>query len=126
MLVIDTSAIIAVLKGEREADRCIDAMAVEGDLLISAGSLAELLIVAATRGVTNELHDLLAELALDVVPVTAIEASLVGDAYVRWGRGFSPAGLNYGDCFAYVLAKQRDCPLLFVGDDFSQTDIRAA
>lgn len=126
MLVIDTSAIIAVLKGEREADRCIDAMAVEGDLLISAGSLAELLIVAATRGVTDELRDLLAELALDVVPVTAIEACLVGDASDRWGRGFSPAGLNYGDCFADVLAKQRDCPLLFVGDDFSRTDIRAA
>jgi ribonuclease VapC len=50
----------------------------------------------------------------------------VAEAYVRWGRGVHPAGLNYGDCFAYALARQRACPLLFVGDDFTKTDIRLA
>jgi ribonuclease VapC len=59
-----------------------------------------------------------------VVPVTEADAILVAEAYDRWGRGAHSAALNYGDCFAYVLAKQRGCPLLFVGNDFSQTDVQ--
>ena len=55
--------------------------------------------------------------------VTAVDARLVADAYECWGKGEHPASLNFGDCFAYALAKARDCPLLFVGNDFAQTDV---
>lgn len=59
-------------------------------------------------------------------PVAAVDADKVADAYDRWGKGVHPAGLNFGDCFAYALAKSQDCPLLFVGDYFAQTDVESA
>jgi ribonuclease VapC len=59
-----------------------------------------------------------------LIKVTEADAILAAEAYDRWGRGVHPAAWNYGDCFAYVLAKQRSCPLLFVGNDFSQTDVQ--
>jgi ribonuclease VapC len=62
----------------------------------------------------------------EVAPVTGATARLAGEAYGRWGKGIHPAGLNYGDCFSYALAKERDWPLLFIGDDFSRTDILSA
>jgi ribonuclease VapC len=126
MMVIDTSALMAVLQGEPDAERCISAMATDQTLLISAGTLAELFVVAAARGATGDLAALLDDLALEVVPVTAADAQLVGEAYARWGKGTHPASLNFGDCFAYTLAKARGCPLLLVGADFSKTDITAA
>ena len=126
MLVIDTSALMAVLQDEPDSDRCISAMATGDSLLISAGTLAEISVVAAARGVLGELTSLLGDLALEVVPVTAADARLVGEAYGRWGEGTHPAGLNFGDCFAYALAKARGCSLLFVGDDFSKTDVAVA
>ena len=61
-----------------------------------------------------------------MVPVTEHDAFKVAEAYARWGRGAHAAGLNYGDCFAYALARQRACPLLFVGEDFAETDITLA
>ena len=64
--------------------------------------------------------------ALQVIDVTEERSGRVADAYLRWGRGFHPASLNFGDCFAYALAAERDWPLLYVGNDFSQTDIRSA
>ena len=63
---------------------------------------------------------------LQVVPFTAEGAIRAAEAYRRWGKGFHPARLNFGDCFAYELARSRDCPLLYVGDDFTRTDVRAA
>lgn len=59
-------------------------------------------------------------------PVAPMDADTVADAYDRWGKGVHPAGLNFGDCFAYALAKSQNCPLLFVGDDFAQTDVESA
>lgn len=59
-------------------------------------------------------------------PVAPVDADKVADAYDRWGKGVHPAGLNFGDCFAYALARVRGCPLLFVGDDFRRTDITSA
>jgi ribonuclease VapC len=59
-----------------------------------------------------------------MVPVTAVAARRIAVIYRRWGKGFHPAGLNFGDCFAYDLAKEQDCPLLSVGQDFSRTDLR--
>ena len=65
-------------------------------------------------------------LGLDIIPVTAASARRVAAAYDAWGKGVHPAGLNFGDCFAYEVAKAHECPLLFVGDDFTKTDIRNA
>lgn len=63
---------------------------------------------------------------IEIVPVDAEMAAACGRAYRSWGKGVNPAGLNFGDCFAYALAKSRDLPLLFVGDDFARTDVRPA
>ncbi len=126
MIVIDTSALMAVLLDEPEGARCIDAMATDMPLAISAGTLAEATIVAGRHGARMALDRLIAGLRPEIVPVTAAEARLVRDAYDRWGKGSHPAGLNFGDCFAYVLATGRGSPLLYVGDNFSKTDVIAA
>jgi len=126
MIVIDTSALMAVLLDEPEGTRCIDAMAIETPLAISAGTLTEATIVAGRCGARAALDRLIARLQPEVVPVTAADARLVGDAYDVWGKGVHPAGLNFGDCFAYVLAIGRGSPLLYVGSDFSKTDVAAA
>jgi ribonuclease VapC len=126
MIVVDTSALMAVLLDEPAADACIAALAEEGALLISAGTVAEALIVAARRGVGEELPGLIDGLGFEVVPVTAASARRMAEAYGRWGKGIDPAGLNFGDCFAYELARERGCPLLYVGEDFSRTDIASA
>ena len=125
MIVIDTSAMMAVLLDEPESARCIEALAAETALAISAGTLAEAMIVAGRYGARAALDRLMARLKPEIVPVTATEARLVGDAYDRLGKGVHAAGLNFGDCFAYVLATGRGSPLLYVGDDFSKTDVMA-
>jgi ribonuclease VapC len=124
MMVVDTSAIMAILLNEPEADACIAALeGEEGAIVMSSGTLAETLIVAGRRNVGIEAHRLIEGLGIEIALVTAASAKRVADAYARWGKGVHPAGLNFGDCFAYEVAKERNCPLLFVGDDFSRTDI---
>ncbi len=125
MIVLDTSAIMAVLLREPQWEDCVSALEENPTAAISAGTMAELRIVSATRKVADDLNELIQTILLDVISVTDATAHRVGTAYTRWGRGFHPASLNFGDCFAYVLAKDLDCPLLFVGDDFSKTDIKA-
>lgn len=126
MIAIDTSAIMAILLGEPEGDACIHAIEREDNIVISAGSLAETLIVAGRRNIGEEAAQLLDGLGLEVSPVTEASARQVEEAYRLWGKGVHPAGLNFGDCFAYTVAKERACPLLYVGDDFSQTDLASA
>jgi ribonuclease VapC len=126
MIVVDTSALMAVALDEPVAEACGDVMARADVIAISAGTLAEALIVAGRRNVGSAMERLIRGLGCQVVPVTQNDAFEVAEAYARWGRGVHPAGLNYGDCFAYALARQRACPLLFVGDDFTKTDIRLA
>jgi ribonuclease VapC len=65
-------------------------------------------------------------LGFEVVPVTEASARRIAAAHAQWGTVVHPAGLNFGDCFAYELARERDCPLLFVGADFSKTDVQSA
>lgn len=72
------------------------------------------------------MSELVTDLKLEVVDVTDERSRLVAEAYRRWGKGFHPAALNFGDCFAYALAAERGWPLLFVGNDFARTDIRSA
>lgn len=126
MIVVDTSALMAVLLGEPASDACIATLEAEDDILISAGTVAEALVVAGRRNVAVELAGLFDSLGFTVVPLTDPAARRVAQAYEAWGKGVHPAGLNFGDCFAYALAKEQDCPLLYVGDDFSRTDIAAA
>lgn len=126
MIAVDTSALMAIALDEPAADDCIAALQEEDDLLISAGTVAELLIVAARRGVAEEVQSLLDGLGFEIVPVTEGAARRVADAYARWGKGIHAAALNFGDCFAYEVAKDRACRLLFVGDDFRRTDIEGA
>ena len=123
MIAVDTSALMAIVLGELEADRCINALVAEGELVISAVTVAEALIVAARRNVDEEMARLIDGLGFEVVSVTAESVQRVVDAYARWGKGVHPAGLNFGDCFAYALAKDRCCRLLYVGDDFAKTDL---
>ena len=93
---------------------------------MSAGTIAETLIVAGRRNVAAEALHLLDGLGVEIVAVSSASARRIADVYARWGKGVHSAGLNFGDCFAYELARERACPLLFVGDDFSRTDIRDA
>ena len=123
MIAIDTSAIIAILLNEPSADACIAALEAEGDIVMSSGTLAETLIVAGRRNIGDEARQLIDGLGVKVVPVTPAAAKRIADAYAVWGKGIHPAGLNFGDCFAYEVAREHACSLLFVGDDFSQTDI---
>jgi ribonuclease VapC len=126
MIVVDTSALMAIVLGEADADACIAIPESETEVLISAGTMAEAMIVAARRNVAAEMTSLIDGLGFDVVTVTPASARRIARAYERWGKGVHPAGLNFGDCFAYEVASGHSCPLLFVGDDFSKTDVERA
>lgn len=126
MIVVDSSALLAVVLGEPAGSACLERLAGESDVAIAAGTLAEALIVAGRRGVRADVERLIRGLSFDVAPLTADGATRVADAYARWGKGNHAAGLNYGDCFAYALAQERGCPLLFVGGDFGRTDVAIA
>jgi ribonuclease VapC len=124
MIAIDTSALMAIVLHEPESDACISALEAEESVLISAGTLAEVLIVAARRNITQEIASLIECLGFQIVSVTAASARRISEAYQRWGKGVHPAGLNFGDCFAYEVAKTHGCRLLYVGGDFAKTDIQ--
>ena len=124
MIVVDTSVLMAIALDEPDADGCIAALADADEVLISAGTLAETLIVAAGKGIASKMARTVEAFGFTVKPVSESDARRVGQAYARWGKGIHPASLNFGDCFAYVLAKDQDCPLLFIGKDFAQTDVQ--
>lgn len=126
MIVADTSAIIAIARNEPLALECASVLAQNSEILVSAGTITELLIVATRKNLLDDVERLLSGIGYRVIDVTESSARRAGDAYQKWGKGFHPTGLNFGDCFAYALAKERDCPLLFIGNDFSRTDIISA
>jgi ribonuclease VapC len=126
VIAVDTSALMAIVRGEPEADLCQTVLMQQETLLIAAPTITEALIVARGRGVESEMRELLDELAPTIVPLTGQRAREAAHAHERWGKGNHPAALNFGDCFAYALATEHACPLLFVGHDFAQTDIVAA
>lgn len=126
MIVVDTSALMAILLNEPDAERCITVLEGSGEVAISAGTLAEALIVAGRRRIGGEMSALVEGLGFDVVPLSGAGAAKVAEAYGRWGKGAHAASLNFGDCFAYALARELGRPLLFVGEDFVATDIEAA
>lgn len=129
MIVVDTSAMIAIFLDEPEGSEFVAIIRAAERPVISATGIVESLIVLDNRtGDDNRdlMCDMLNELALMVEPVALADAWLAAEAYRRFGRGRHPAKLNYGDCFAYALARRLDLPLLFKGDDFRHTDIRSA
>jgi ribonuclease VapC len=126
VIVVDTSAVIAVLLDELGSDAPHDLMKMSGDLVMSAGTYAEGRIVGARKGHAGAFEAAIHAYSIAIVSLTAHRADLAAHAYDRFGKGVHPAGLNICDCFGYALAKELDCPLLFVGDDFSRTDIVSA
>jgi ribonuclease VapC len=125
-MVIDTSAIIAVLLNEANAAAIAQAIESGSPRLLSAANFLEASIVIESRkgeAGGRELDLLLYRAAIEVVAVDQDQAEIARLAWRRFGKCRDPAGLNYRDCFAYALAKTRRLPLLFQGDDFSRTDI---
>jgi ribonuclease VapC len=125
-MIVDTSALIAMLREEPEAEAFRDKLLAAANVRVSAGTLVEARIVAARTDNDGDLRRLLDTAAAEIVPFDARQAELAFDGFVRFGRGRHPAGLNLGDLFAYALAKAVDEPLLFKGGDFAQTDVENA
>src|SRR3954470_15798492 len=106
MIVVDTSALMAIVLAEPQSSACIAALEAEDDIMISAGTVAEALIVADRRNVGEEMTRLIDGLGFEIVSVTPASARRIAAAYAQWGRGAHPAGLNFGDCFSYEVAKK--------------------
>ena len=126
MIVVDTSALMAIVKRESAYESCSAVLEAETEILVSSGTLAEALIVAERRDLGLQVVALVEDLGIEIVSVTTAAARRVAAAYAQWGKGVHPASLNFGDCFAYALARERNCPLLYVGNDFVKTDIESA
>jgi ribonuclease VapC len=127
-LVIDTSALVALLCMEPEAARLAHAIEADPLRMLSAAALVEASIVLESRqgeAAVRELDLLLARADVQIEPVTAEHAELARLAWRRFGRGRHPAGLNYGDCFSYALSRASGEALLFKGNDFPLTDVAA-
>jgi ribonuclease VapC len=125
-MVVDTSALLAVLFGEPEADRISRAVASDPRRLATAFSVLEAaIVVEARKGESGgrELDLLLHRIDLESVPLTASHVEVARDAWRKFGRGNHPANLNIGDCCAYALARVSGEPILFKGDDFARTDV---
>lgn len=130
MMVVDTSALFAILEGENDADLFAKAIAEADTPMISAATLVELGIVVLNRhgskGLTS-VNRLLREAGFRIETVTADHAQRAIEAYAAYGKGqMRKAGLNYGDCFSYALSKATGLPLLFKGRDFAKTDVLSA
>jgi|SRR5579875_377528 len=128
-MVVDTSAIVAILLNEADAERFANAIAGASIRLMSAVTRVELAFVVEGRkreAGRAALETLLARARFEIAAVTAQQAEIAIMAFRRFGKGSHPAGLNIGDCFAYALAKSAGEALLFKGDDFRQTDVIAA
>jgi ribonuclease VapC len=117
---------MAIVLNEPDAERCIEALASADELFISAGTVAEVLIVAGRRNVDQEIKSLINGLGFKTIAVSEGDAHSIGQAHQRWGKGAHAAGLNFGDCFAYVTAQALGYPLLYIGNDFARTDIESA
>lgn len=130
MIVLDSSALIAILRREPEADDFLRIIAAAEGCLLSSVSLLETSMVLAGRtgDATSwtELDELIARAGIQVVAQDAELADVARTAFLRYGRGRRPAALNLGDCASYALAKHHNLPLLFKGDDFVRTDLRTA
>ncbi len=129
MIVVDSSALIAIHLGEPQAEEFSDLIAEDGAPHVSTFTLFETRTVLSFRGGAARIREFEAWLRIARVIAVAFDehqSALAFDAYQRWGKGNHPASLNLGDCAAYALAKSLDTPLLFKGDDFARTDVQRA
>jgi ribonuclease VapC len=127
-MVVDTSALIALLSMEPESARLAIALESDATRLISAATVVEAGLVIESRYGSvggRELDLLIAKAGLSIEAVTPEQADVAREAWRRYGKGRHSAGLNFGDCFSYALAKVTGEPLLFKGDDFTHTDVTA-
>ncbi|HVA90993.1 MAG TPA: type II toxin-antitoxin system VapC family toxin [Chloroflexota bacterium] len=129
-MIIDSSALIAILRAEPEAPAMVRAVVDAADRRLSAANFVEVGAVIDGAGdpvASRRYDDLLRAARVTIIPVTETQARLARQAYRDFGKGSGhPARLNFGDCFAYALAKELSEPLLFKGDDFMHTDVIAA
>lgn len=128
-MVIDSSAFVAIVFGEPERAAFSRAILSQQTRLASAATLLETTMVVLSRkgerGVI-EFRSFIEKASIETAPFTAEQLEIAADAFQRFGKGRHPAALNFGDCFSYALASATGEPLLFKGDDFSQTDIKRA
>ena len=128
-MVLDTSALMAILLGEPEAKALSQAIARDPKRLVSAFSALETaIVIEAKRGEagSRELDLLIHKAKIEIVPLNAEQSELARKAWRLYGKGHHPAGLNIGDCCSYSLSKYSGEPLLFKGDDFARTDVTPA
>jgi ribonuclease VapC len=129
-MIVDTSAVVAILKAEPGHEALAQALAADPDPKMSAATAVELYAVADVRGSpaqARRVDALLAKLGVRLVPFDSAQAQIAREAYGWFGKGSGhPAQLNLGDCFSYALAAHVGEPLLFIGEDFSKTDIHPA
>src|SRR5271169_1867583 len=128
MMVIDSSAIVAVALDEPEADSLAGLLSTDEELGVAGASYVECVMVLSGRGKGRAwLDDFVSANEITILPSDERQARLAADAFERYGRGRGHrARLNFGDCFAYAAAKALDAPLLFKGDDFRHTDVKSA
>ena len=128
-MIVDSSALVAMLRGEAGADDLSRSIAVAGGGSVPAPCYLETCMVMAGRKGPDSrpvVEELLATLGLGVMPFAAEHARVATEAFLRFGKGRHPAGLNFGDCMAYAVAQAAGAPLLFTGGDFGLTDVEAA
>ena len=128
-MIVDSSAIVAILKGEPEADDFLDALEAAAVCRMSAASFLETAIVIDNLKnpvASREFDDVIRETGIGIEPVTAEQVRVARDAYRDFGKRKGKARLNFGDCFAYALAKTTGEPLLFKGNNFIHTDVTPA
>lgn len=128
-MVIDTSALLAVILEEPDASLYFSAIANSPVRLVSTGSVVEaslVLVGRRTPGGTALLDTLISQFDMEVVSFNVQQAQIAREAFRRFGKGRHKAGLNFGDCFSYALAKETGQPLLFKGNDFTHTDLTPA
>ena len=127
-MIVDSSALVAILQNEPEALRLSQAMALDPVCSVSAANWLEASMIMFVRFGSEGIRDLdllAAKASLEIADVTPRQADIARRAFMKYGKGIHPAGLNFGDCFAYALARDTGEPLLFKGDDFPKTDIPA-
>ncbi|MER9203482.1 type II toxin-antitoxin system VapC family toxin [Mesorhizobium sp. M0933] len=128
-MVIDTSAVVAILRSEPEAARLERALVSDPIRLVPATCVLEARMVLVSRRGEHALAEIdlwLRKIEADIIPVDSELVDLATQGWLTYGKGHHPAALNFADCLSYALAKRADEPLLFIGKDFSQTDIEAA
>ena len=126
MIVVDSSVVVAILRDELEKDEWVDVLDGAARAFMSVVSYVETRMVMSGRRLDADpdlVGGTLESLRISLVPVTPDQGEVAVSAFMRFGKGRHPAALNIGDCFTYALAKSRNLPLLFKGDDFTKTDI---